>query len=160
MKLANKNQAVVQLAMYARTPAGAIKTNVASGTVRVYQVAADGTETDILSAQALSEKAGKAGHWEYIWQPASLPTGQYMVEFYAVDDDTIQMRAGEQLVVLDIATQTDLELVRKHSVGRWRITANQLLVYDDDGTTVLARFNLFDADGNPAVTNVRERVPV
>lgn len=158
--LAELNQSVVLLDLYARTPAGAIKTNVVSGTVRVYQVAADGAETEVLSATALVEDSGTTGHWQYIWQPGSLPVGKYQVEFYAIDDDTIQYRDGEQLVVLDIATQTDLETVLKHTTGRWKIYANQMIIYDDDGTTVLARFNLFDADGNPAVTNVRERVPV
>lgn len=44
--------------------------------------------------------------------------------------------------------------------GRWEITGNQLIIYKSDNLTEVRRFNLFNAAGNPAMTNVykRERV--
>jgi hypothetical protein len=44
--------------------------------------------------------------------------------------------------------------------GKWEITGNQMIMYKSDNVTEVRRFNLFDADGNPAMENVysRERV--
>ena len=36
--------------------------------------------------------------------------------------------------------------------GRWRIVANQLILYQPDNTTEMARFDLFDAFGDPTTT--------
>jgi hypothetical protein len=41
--------------------------------------------------------------------------------------------------------------------GKWKIVANQMIFYKDDNTTEVARFNLFDSDGNPTMANVYER---
>jgi len=38
-------------------------------------------------------------------------------------------------------------------------TTNQLRLYDDDGVTVIHTFNLLDAAGQPATSNVFDRVP-
>jgi len=53
-----------------------------------------------------------------------------------------------------------VELVRKMQTNRWKIENNQLIIYDDDGVTVLKKFDLKDRLGNPAEVNVFERVPV
>lgn len=54
-----------------------------------------------------------------------------------------------------------LDLVRKYDTNRTEIdpTTNTLIVYDDDCTTVLRVFQLFDSTGTPSVTDVCERVP-
>lgn len=54
----------------------------------------------------------------------------------------------------------DVAELLKHTKNRWKIAANQLTVYDDDGTTPLQVFNLKDASGNPTMTEPYERVPV
>ena len=41
--------------------------------------------------------------------------------------------------------------------GGLHIIGNQLILTEDDNVTVVATFDLFDADGNPAMTNVMER---
>jgi hypothetical protein len=41
--------------------------------------------------------------------------------------------------------------------GKWKIVGNQMIFYEADNTTEVARFNLFDSAGNPAMTNVYER---
>lgn len=55
----------------------------------------------------------------------------------------------------------DLEFVRHIEGGRWRIIGNQMIFYEDDNTTEVARFNLFDQSGSPSMVNVfeRQRVP-
>jgi len=55
---------------------------------------------------------------------------------------------------------TDLTYVKQKESGRWKIENNQLTYYDDDGVTVLKRFNLFNSRGLPTNQNPYERVPV
>lgn len=49
--------------------------------------------------------------------------------------------------------------VKKMFLNRWKVVGNQLLVYDDDKTTVLFTFNLFDDAGSPTMLRIFERVP-
>jgi hypothetical protein len=44
--------------------------------------------------------------------------------------------------------------------NRWKVVSNQLVIYDDDGTTVLFTYNLFDDNSLPTMTRIFERVPV
>jgi hypothetical protein len=44
--------------------------------------------------------------------------------------------------------------------NKWKIVSNQMIIYDDDGTTPLFTFDLKDASGNPSMTSVVERIPV
>jgi hypothetical protein len=48
------------------------------------------------------------------------------------------------------------------SFGRWKIdkATNQMLFYKSDNVTLVARFNLFDDNGNPVFDGVFERVKV
>jgi len=43
--------------------------------------------------------------------------------------------------------------------GRWRLDGNrnQMIFYDDDNSTEIARFNLFDINGQPTICEVTER---
>lgn len=54
-----------------------------------------------------------------------------------------------------------LDLVRKYETNRTEVdpATNSLIVYDDDCTTVLRVFSLFDSTGTGSVTDVCERVP-
>lgn len=80
---------------------------------------------------------------------------------------------NENLTVMDalldaIRTETDkipnieIDIIHILQVnrGRWKIENNQLILYDADNTTPLYTFNLFNASGQPAETDVVERVPV
>jgi len=84
----------------------------------------------------------------------------------AIDADAISASAVAEIQnglvtsvdLNDINTKLDtLEAV---AVGRWRVLGTQLILYQLDGTTPLATFNLFDSDGNPSSTRIFERVPV
>lgn len=55
--------------------------------------------------------------------------------------------------------------IQEFSEGRWKIfsdgpDANRMVFYRADGVTVLKKFDLLDADGNPAVFSPFERSPV
>ena len=52
----------------------------------------------------------------------------------------------------------DLVTFIKHiEGGRWRIIANQMIFYEADNVTEVARFNLKSSAGTPTMTNVFER---
>lgn len=59
------------------------------------------------------------------------------------------------------ANSTKLALLAGEAGGKWELIGNQMIFYEADNITEVMRFNLFDAVGNPAMTNVykRERVP-
>lgn len=63
------------------------------------------------------------------------------------------------------AAQTDIAYLTKLQEGRWKIhltgaDANRLVIYDEDGTTPLVKFDLLDGAGDPTYINPFERTPV
>lgn len=54
--------------------------------------------------------------------------------------------------------ETDLTFIKNIEGGRWVLVDNQMVFYKSDNATEVARFNLLDADGVPAMENVMERV--
>ncbi len=50
-----------------------------------------------------------------------------------------------------------LGLIAKIETGRWKIENNAMIFYDEDETTPLFIFNLFDNNGNPTMADVFER---
>lgn len=74
----------------------------------------------------------------------------------------IDASIGNQTIMngkLDAIKVIEDYLKQKES-GRWKIENDQLTYYDNDGTTVLKRFNLFGKDGRATNVNPYERVPV
>ena len=69
-------------------------------------------------------------------------------------DASISSRASES-TVQDIKTAVDF--IKDVEGGRWLIKDNQMIFYKEDNVTEVARFNLYDKDGNPAEENVYER---
>ena len=68
----------------------------------------------------------------------------------------IPAEAGEYTAALGTIT-TALTFLHDIEGGRWRIVDNQMIFYKSDNETEVARFNLFDADGNPAMENIFDR---
>lgn len=58
------------------------------------------------------------------------------------------------------AILTKITTIHKIETGRWRITNNQFIIYDEDGTTPLLTFNLKDQLGNLTMENPFERTPI
>lgn len=54
--------------------------------------------------------------------------------------------------------RSDITVIKKIEMNRWKIESNQLTVYDDDGTTPLYVFNLKRL-GSPNGESPDERVP-
>lgn len=110
--------------------------------------------SDSLDAASVSEAvwdAPKADHLE----PGS--TGE------ALSQTKADTTAIAQNLYLGADNVKDMvEVLLKLEAGRTKIdpVARTLTVYDEDCTTVLRVFNLFDSTGAPSVTDVCERVPV
>jgi hypothetical protein len=49
------------------------------------------------------------------------------------------------------------DLVFNVEAGRWKLESNQMIFYEDDNLTEIARFDLFDSGGSPTMENVYER---
>lgn len=60
-------------------------------------------------------------------------------------------------IVMDI--RDSIETIFNVETGRWKITNNQMIFYDENDA-VLLTFDLFDASGNPTMKQVYERRPV
>jgi hypothetical protein len=137
---------------------GAPKLDVVSGTVRVYRVTGAG-EVEVFPVTALANVAGTST-WRLLWASATLAVGQYVAEYKLLDVYGQECVVPEDIVVHDLALQADLALVRQVETGRWRVVANQMIFYGDDGLTPILTFNLKNEAGIPAMDEVFERVPV
>lgn len=76
------------------------------------------------------------------------------------DKHALVMAALAALNVDVDGVATSVVEVLKHTKNRWKIAANQLTVYDDDGITPLQVYNLKDASGAATMTEPYERDPV
>lgn len=87
--------------------------------------------------------------------------------------NTINFKIGSPAVdvatdIADVKSDTSLlptvapmiETLHRIGVGRWKIQGTQLLIYEDDETTVLMAFNLLDDNGDASNTRIFERMPV
>ncbi len=151
----NPAQVILQLA--AQNLDGTPKLDIASGTVRVFHVDAGGSEVDDLVSTALAQ-IGATNVWRYQWKPTSLAVNDYFAQYLLVDAVPKTYSGLEDVQVRDIATQTDLAILKQVETGRWKVIANQMIFYDADGTTPLLTFDLKDEGGSPTMIDVFERV--
>ena len=56
-----------------------------------------------------------------------------------------------------ILVASGVESIREIEKGRWKIESNQMIFYEEDNTTEIMRFDLFDEAGNPANTDIFDR---
>lgn len=155
----------ISLSILAQKPDGTAKTDIVSGSVRVYHVTDAGAEVEDLTATPLVQ-VGTTSVWRYLWEPASLSEGSYIVEYTLTDALALVGLATEDLNVSDYATQGaqavmagKVHAIYKIELGHWKIVDNQMIYYELDGSTPYLIYDLFDASGNPSMTKVFERVP-
>jgi len=70
------------------------------------------------------------------------------------------MRLTSAAALATDSIEDKLDLIEKVERNRWKITGNQLIIYDDDQTTPLLTFDLKDSGGLPTETDVKERTKV
>lgn len=86
---------------------------------------------------------------------------------YMVKSTTSDTFVGSIKVVAneEVDTFTRVVDLQDETLGRWEVVttgpdANRLVLYRQDGVTVLKKFNLQDASGSPTVINPFRRIPV
>ena len=67
---------------------------------------------------------------------------------------------GNTTVYAAEEVKMDQKVTRYTQTGRWVVDSDtkQMIFYQDDNTTVIARYDLFDSNGDPSVTAVFDRV--
>jgi hypothetical protein len=163
MLFALPNPAKVPLQIVAQQLDGSPKLDIVSGTARVIYLNPGPVpiEVEVLPPTAL---VGAGATWRYVWEPIALAEGQYFVEYFLIDAIGLTSINTEDLVVSALATQvalglvaTDVTLIRKATLNGWKIVADQMIYYDDDGSTPLIIYNLYNELGLPSMTKVYER---
>lgn len=158
---ATPNEVLTQVAAALVSYAGATKTDLTNTENAVIDAVPTVGEIDT----GLGNTHG-TGNWgatgpstseitEAVWEGKTIPTtGEIATEVWSTP-----ALVGTTLSTLD-ATYTESHINRGVASGRWKLVNNQLIIYDWDGETPLRIFNLFDAQGNPTMESVYERVPV
>ena len=170
MLFAVLGQSFINLQIYINDANGAPRNNISSVSVKIYQY--DGAGKHEILNVSLSKDADIDNLWRYLWPSSSLLAGEYTAEYLIEDNSGMITYVGEDIIIKDIAqqstlnevrslilvSQTDLAIIKKIETGRWRIQANQMVFYDEDGVTPFMVFDLKDDDGLPTMTNVFERL--
>jgi len=74
-----------------------------------------------------------------------------------------QTKANTDQLFLDVAAvQSIVDLILKYDTNRTKIDTvnNEMIIYDDDCTTVLRKFKLLDSTGTPSTSELCERKPI
>lgn len=161
MLIEKTNPLQIVLEVYASNPDGSVKTNIATSSVRVYHINGV-SEVEDLVPTAMTQ-VGTTNVWKYVWAPSSLAANNYLVEYTLVDSDDLIAKSGEDLVVGYLESKidsiaTNVSTIKSVQLGRWQITSdNRLILYKEDGVSIITQFNLFDIEGNPTTENVADR---
>ena len=88
-------------------------------------------------------------------------TNNILTNVGAVKTDTENILTNVEILDTDLGTaNTNIELVLKIEKNKWVIEDNKLKMYDDDDTSIIYEFDLFDDKGRPTMRNVMKRIPV
>ncbi len=118
-----------------------------SPTIDIYTL--DGTK--VVDGDGMSEVGG--GFYKYDF------SGYDEDEDYVIVADggsTLDNRERYKAYSNEVAPVGKIFKIEKN---KWKIERNQMIFYDDDGTTPLYTFNLKDARGSPSSKDVYEREP-
>ena len=124
-----------------------------------------GSDDDSITADLVTVQADLDDPNQYKATGFAVPN-EYDVALAAIQtdlDDPGQYKADVSLLALEATAQTlitDVAFIKSIEGGRWRITGNQMIFYASDNVTEVARFNLLDSGGSPAMTDVMERTRV
>lgn len=133
------------------------------GQVIVKAYYADGTSATVTPTAWAEKDASNAPGAYMITLPGSafpaIPGPVLFSIFTSASDKTYREFISAVSSADELAAHT-LQL-RRIEEGHWKIDTglNQLVLYSNDGTTVLQRFNLFNKSGAATSSSIYERVP-
>jgi len=108
--------------------------------------------SQVVTTQAMTEIAG--GFYKY-----DFTTYDEDEDYVMVADGTTTLSGSERYVYSTNET-AGVGKILKISKNKWEILNNQMIFYDDDGTTALHTFNLQNKAGGATDRDVYKRVPV
>lgn len=144
--------------------ATAVALAVVGAAVDVVRAATDllpdgGALTSLAMAAALAVVGGVANAIKA--KTDNLPDGGALTSLAtgaALDATEAAILADTTVLKADLAlVETDVALLTELWGGGWEITDNQMIFYKPDNVTEIMRFDLLDADGNPATEDVFAR---
>lgn len=129
----------------------------AAGETPVFSTYKDDTGSNV-SQPTISEIGGGA----YKFTPA-FPTGKGLAFVISSGSTALPLYQHGFLRPEDYFVD-DIAVLKQIAAGKWQIhttggDANRLVLYDDDGTTVLYKFDLADDAGDPTTGSVFKRTP-
>ena len=141
------NQDTIILWILARNYDGTFKSDILSGTVRVFYIDS-GIENNILPITSLLELS--TGKWVYEWSPVALSIGQYLIEFNLIDNSGFGIIALEDLFITDSNNKGKIDF---QYVASDKGTNIELGIWVEDNGEVLKDINsialvIYDIDGN------------
>lgn len=93
----------------------------------------------------------------------NLGTGITLYDAPLINPTAVSDQVWDELVSEHLSTDTFgeyIDFISKIEGGRWKIVDNQMIFYAPDNVAEIARFNLYDADGQPAIEGIMERTRV
>lgn len=109
----------------------------------------DGTQ--IVTAQAMTEIAG--GFYTYNFSTYDED------EDYCIRADSVTLTGSDRYLYSTNET-AGVGKILQIEKGNWEIKGNQMIFYDNDGTTEIYKFNLQTKNGSPTEKDVYRRVSV
>ena len=79
------------------------------------------------------------------------------VSVYRVQALALEQTAQEIKAKTGTINWADIQFLKDIEGGRWRVVQDQMIFYKADNETEIARFNLFDIEGKPAIEKITER---
>ena len=128
------------------TQSGTPKTGL-SPTISIWKT--DGT--NVVNASAMTEVAG--GFYVY-----DFSTYDENID-YCIRADGTNTLSGSDRYLYSTNETAGVGNILKVEKNKWEIAGNQMIFYDDDGTTALYKFNLKNKSGTPTEIDVYKREP-
>jgi hypothetical protein len=98
------------------------------------------------------------GLYRKVWDSsAAVTTSMKLVAEYEISSGSFKGKDFDYLFFSSF--ENDISIIKQIESGRWKIIDNQMIFYEENGTTPLLVFDLKDNSGVPNSVNVFERIP-
>jgi len=107
--------------------------------------------TIVVNAQAMTEVSNGFYYYDFSTYDED--------EDYCIRADGTSSLSGSDRYVYATNETAGIGNILKIEKGKWEIKGNQMIFYDDDGTTELYKFNLKNKAGTPTEIDIYRREP-
>lgn len=131
---------------------GQARTDITSVSVRIYHRVAGSIVEDL----APTSMSGSGSLWHYSFTGGIPTESKCTIEYTITDTLSVVYIQTDDLEVGYL--ESDIQFLIDTEGGTWEIQNNVMSFYKADGVTLVASFNLFDANGTPSMDAVFKRV--